>query len=184
MSQDLSESLSDNDLLARIGRGDIEAFQTFHQRHVAKVTATARQLARDSQLAEDIAQEVFTGVWMRARTFDPARGEATGWLYTLVRNRMIDHWRRSDRGAGVTLADEPRQPDRRDASRAVLQMTLRQALAQVPEDQRQAVEMAYFGGLTYEETAGCLSLPVGTLKSRIRLALRTMRSVLMEEARA
>ena len=168
---------ADEHLLARIARGDVDAFQTFYDRHSSRVVAYACKLARDRHLAEDVAQEVFTSVWTKAASFRPERGDTPGWLYTLTRNKFIDHWRRGPKSAVTEEIDDQRlaapQGEERD-----LHLTMRQALAQVSPDQRKAIETAYFGGLTYEETAGELELPVGTLKSRIRLGLRTMRTLL------
>ncbi|HYN21514.1 MAG TPA: RNA polymerase sigma factor [Thermoanaerobaculia bacterium] len=172
----------DEELLARIAEGDLEAFQSFYERHASRVGAYARQLARDAHLAEDVMQEVFTSVWTKAASFRPERGDAAGWLYTLTRNKFIDHWRRTSKAGKSEEIDDRRLPDPEKQERD-LQLTLRQALAQVSPDQRKAIEMAYFGGLTYQETAGELELPVGTLKSRIRLGLRAMRNVLEEGRR-
>ena len=172
---------SDEQLLARIAEGDLGAFQTFHDRYAARVAAYARQLGRDRHLDEDIGQEVFTTVWTRAASFNPARGDAAGWLYILTRNKVIDLWRRNSKGGPAEEIDDRRLAARREEDD--LRLTLRQALSQVPPEQRQAIEMAYFDGLTYQETAHELELPEGTLKSRIRLGLRTMRSVLSQGRR-
>jgi RNA polymerase sigma-70 factor, ECF subfamily len=166
---------SDATLLARIAEGDLEAFQTFYGRHAGRVLAYARQLGRGADLVEDVVQEVFVAVWRRAASFRPDRGDPTGWLYTITRNKLVDHWRRQGETAepgeiaSLALAEE----DSGD-----LRVTMRQALARVAPDQRRAIEMAYFGGLTYEETARRLDLPVGTLKSRIRSGLKTLRTLL------
>lgn len=168
---------ADEHLLARIAQGDTAAFQTFYERHASRVVAYACKLARDRHLAEDVAQEVFTSVWTKAASFRPERGDAPGWLYTLTRNKFIDHWRRGPKAAITEEIDDERLPGRTGEEKD-LHLTMKQALAQVSPDQRKAIEMAYFGGLTYEETAGELALPVGTLKSRIRLGLRTMRTLL------
>lgn len=170
----------DADLLARIAGSDREAFRAFHERHARRVTAYARQLCRDRHLAEDVTQEVFTSVWTRAGSFRPERtaGDALGWLYALTRNKLIDHWRRGPKGMEAGEVDEQRLSD--DPDGRELRVVLRQALARVPPDQREAIELAYFGGLTYQETAGELELPLGTLKSRIRLGLKALRNVLGE----
>ena len=171
----------DETLLAQIADGDLGAFQTFHDRYAARVATYARQLNHDRQLDDDIVQEVFTQVWTRAASFNPARGDAAGWLYTLTRNKVIDLWRRSSRGGQAEEIDDRRLAARREEDD--LRLTVRQALSRVPPEQRQAIEMAYFDGLTYQETAQELDLPEGTLKSRIRLGLRTMRSVLTQGRR-
>lgn len=176
----------DETLLARIADGDLGAFQTFHDRYAARVATYARQLSHDRQLDEDIVQEVFTSVWTRAASFNPERGtepgSAAGWLYTLTRNKVIDLWRRSSKGGPAETIDNRRLPARREEED--LRLTLRQALSHVSPEQRRAIEMAYFDGLTYQETAQELELPEGTLKSRIRLGLKTMRSVLSQGRRA
>lgn len=170
------EGPSDEQLLARIAQGDLDAFQSFYDRHASRVVGYACKLARDRHLAEDVTQEVFTSVWTRAASFRPERGDAPGWLYTLTRNKFIDHWRKGSRTTTEEI-DDDRLPAARGEQKD-LHLTMRQALAHVPPDQRKAIEMAYFGGLTYQETAGELELPVGTLKSRIRMGLRAMRAVL------
>lgn len=174
-----SADLLDETLLAATARGDLDAFHTFYGRHAGRVLAYARKICRDAALAEDIAQEVFTAVWTRAGTFRPDRGSTHAWLYTLTRNKLVDHWRKLGRDCDMEGIDDlailaPVSGDRD------LRLTLHQALARVPSEQRQAIETAYFDGLTYEETASRLDLPLGTLKSRIRVGLRALREALGE----
>jgi len=177
MSTDTPEDSRDETLLAATARGDLDAFQVFYERYAGRVLAYARRVSRDASLAEDITQDVFTAVWTRAATFRPDRGGAPAWLYTLTRNKLIDHWRRSGGAAELEPLDDLHlAAPGTDAGD--LRLTVQQALARVPPEQREAIEIAYFGGLTYEETADRLALPVGTLKSRIRLGLRTMRATL------
>jgi RNA polymerase sigma-70 factor (ECF subfamily) len=162
-------------LLGRIAAGDIEAFQAFYGRYAGRVLAYARQLCRQGDAAEDVAQEVFVAVWRRAASYRPERGDVTGWLYTITRNKLVDLWRRTGE------ANDFGELDERLAGAAEpedLNLSIRQALSRVAPDQRRAIEMAYFGGLTYEETARRLELPLGTLKSRIRSGLKTLRSLL------
>ena len=177
MRADASGEPRDEILLAATARKDLDAFQAFYERYAGRVFAYARRLSRDAALAEDLTQEVFTAVWTRAGTFQPDRGGAAGWLYTLTRNKLVDHWRRSRGGTESQPIDDQRTPTS-GGEGGDLRIILRQALARVAPEQRRAIEMAYFGGLTYEETAGRLALPVGTLKSRIRLGLRTLRTAL------
>lgn len=177
MSTETPEETRDENLLAAIARGDLDAFQTFYERYAGRVLAYARRVSRGATFAEDVTQEVFTAVWMRAATFRPDRGGAPAWLYTLTRNKLVDHWRR----AGGVVELEPLdhlQVAASDAEAGELRLAVQQALARVPPEQREAIETAFFGGLTYEETASRLALPVGTLKSRIRLGLRAMRAAL------
>ncbi len=167
----------DVSLLARIAAGDLDSFQSFYRRHAGRVLAYARQLGKSAELAEDVAQEVFVAVWNKAASFRPDRGDAAGGLYTMTRNKLIDHWRKA--GSGAELGGLDLQALAGGEGQGVdLLLAVRQALTQVDPEQRRAIEMAYFGGLTYEETAERLKLPVGTLKSRIRTGLKLMRSVL------
>jgi RNA polymerase sigma-70 factor, ECF subfamily len=174
--QGLAEA-ADPVLLARIAAGDIEAFQVFYQRHAGRVLAYARQLGRRPDLAEDVVQEVFVAVWRKAASFRLDRGDPCGWLYTITRNKLVDLWRRSGETASLEGLDLQLLAGPEGQGGELL-LTMRQALNHVAPDQRSAIELAYFGGLTYEETAERLRLPLGTLKSRIRSGLKTLRSVL------
>ncbi len=167
-------------LLQRIAGGDIEAFQAFYQLHAGRVLAYARQLGRRADLAEDVVQEVFVAVWRKAASFRADRGDPLGWLYTITRNKLVDLWRKAGETSGLDEIQWQQLPDGEGSGsdRGDLLLTVHQALARVPAEQRTAIEMAYFGGLTYEETAERLRLPVGTLKSRIRTGLRSLRAVL------
>lgn len=172
---------NDVTLLARIAEGDLEAFQTFYGRHAGRVLAYARQLHRGkggqgADPVEDVVQEVFVAVWRRAASFRPDRGDPAGWLYTVTRNKLVDHWRRRGETAELDELDAGSLAEAEGTDD--LRVTMRQALARVAPDQRLAIEMAYFGGLTYEETARRLDLPVGTLKSRIRSGLKALRTLL------
>lgn len=163
--------------LAAVAEGDIAAFQRLYQRFAPALLAYARRCCREELLAEDVVQEVFVTVWQKARSYQPERGDVASWLFTIVRNKLIDHWRRTG-SAGERGALDFEQLPARAEPRSDLLLTLRKALDQVTPEQRTAIELAYFGGLTYEETAERLRLPLGTLKSRIRLGLRTMRGLL------
>ena len=169
----------DESLLAAIAHGDLEAFHQLYERYAGRVLACARHLCRDAALAEDVTQEVFTAVWTRAGTFRPDRGSAPAWLFTLTRHKLVDHWRRTGRGAEMEALDDLRHPAQPPED-GDLRLSLRKALAHTSPEQREAIQMAYFHGLTYEETAARLALPLGTLKSRIRLGLRAMREVMSQ----
>ncbi|HEX6899678.1 MAG TPA: RNA polymerase sigma factor [Thermoanaerobaculia bacterium] len=166
----------DGDLLDRIAQGDLDSFQTFYGRYAGRVLAYARQLGRNRDGVEDVVQEVFVAVWRRAASYRPDRGDPAGWLYTITRNKLVDHWRRLGGAGEPGDFDDLPFPAWEDGGD--LRLAMRQALAQVAPEQRRAIEMAYFGGLTYEETAQRLDLPVGTLKSRIRSGLKRLRTLL------
>ncbi len=178
LSRPDAEVTDDSALLAAIAHGEIQAFQTFYERYSARVTSYARQLSRDHETDEDLVQEVFVTVWRKAATYKPDRGDAAGWLYTMTRNKLVDQWRRTREKAVELDAMHSWEMPAIAAPEEHVFLSVRKALSEVAPDQREAIEMAYFGGLTYEETAVRLELPVGTLKSRIRAGLRTLRTVL------
>lgn len=168
---------SDESLLRRVAEGDIQAFQSFYQRYSGRILSYARQLSHNNRdFAEDVVQEVFVAVWRRASSYRPDRGDPAGWLYTITRNKMVDLWRKQ--GDGSEMSEIEEDACLTSVADEELRVTMRQALAQVSVEQRRAIELAYFGGLTYEETAQRLELPVGTLKSRIRAGLKSLRAVL------
>jgi RNA polymerase sigma-70 factor (ECF subfamily) len=168
---------SDEGLLRRISEGDLAAFHLFYQRYSGRILSYARQLSHNNRdFAEDVMQEVFVSVWRRAASYRSERGDPAGWLYTIARNKMVDLWRKQ--GDGRELAEIEEETLFSLPGEGDLRLTMKQALAQVSAEQRRAIELAYFGGLTYEETAKRLDLPVGTLKSRIRAGLKSLRLVL------
>jgi RNA polymerase sigma-70 factor (ECF subfamily) len=163
--------------LAEIARENFAAFQQLYQRFAPALLGYLRQLCRDDMLAEDLVQEVFVTVWQKAGSYRPDRGDAAGWLYAIARNKLIDHWRRTGVARDMEALDFEQLPARVEHG-SDLMLTLRKVLGQVPAEQRTAIQLAYFGGLTYVETAERLRLPVGTLKSRIRIGLKSMRNLL------
>ncbi len=177
--QRMTPQPSDLELLQRIAAADREAFRLFYDRHAPQILAYVRSLGRSRDASEDVVQEVFLAVWRKAGTYRPERGDVAGWLYTMTRNKVVDQWRRlptgSDQSTEESLAALSERPE---AESRVVSISLRKAMAALKLEQRQALELAYFGGLTYEETAERLKLPVGTLKSRIRAGLALMRGVL------
>lgn len=172
---------TDAALIAAIAAEDRDAFRAFYDRYAAKVLSYVRMLARQRETAEDVVQEVFLSVWRKAPSYRPDRGDVPGWLYTITRNKLVDVWRRKgglvedeDFDFGQLLAQDA------GAEGQVVALAVRRALGELKPEQRQALELAYFGGLTYEETAERLALPLGTLKSRIRAGLAILRGVLSE----
>jgi RNA polymerase sigma-70 factor (ECF subfamily) len=174
---------ADADLVARIAAGDASAFRAFYDRYAGRILAYVRQISRHPEGADDVVQEVFLAVWRKAASYRPERGDVPGWLYTITRNKLVDLWRRK----GGTVEDDAFDLESlvggdRGADGHVVDLSVRKALADLTREQREAVELAYFGGLTYEETARRLELPLGTLKSRIRSGLARMRARLAPEA--
>lgn len=172
---------NDLDLLQRVAVADRDAFRQFYDRHSPQVLAYVRSLGRSRDASEDVVQEVFLSVWRKAGTYRPERGDVAGWLYTMTRNKVVDLWRRLPTGSDQSTEESlTALSERPEAESRVISISLRKAMGDLKLEQRQALELAYFGGLTYEETAERLKLPVGTLKSRIRAGLALMRGVLSE----
>ncbi len=176
--------LSDEELLRRIADGDQDALLTLYDRYGRLVYSLAYKVLQDHQLAEEVTQDVFTRVWKAAATFDPKKSRFTTWLTSITRNRAIDILRRRRArgltGAGeaelntaITRADERFSPEHHLRSLAV-----REALEQLPPAQREVLELAYFGGLTQREIAERLHIPLGTVKTRMRLGMMKLRDLL------
>ncbi|MBI3242958.1 MAG: sigma-70 family RNA polymerase sigma factor [Chloroflexi bacterium] len=178
--------LTDVELIARVQRGEPAALEALYDRYAPWMLGLAARLVGQREAAEDILQEAFFQVWQRAETFNPARGAFPAWLITIVRSRSIDHLRRrSTRPADDAFTHEA-WADLPDPNFDVLTIVSQQerrlwiqgALACLPEDQRQVVELSFFGGLTRREIAARLCLPEGTIHTRARLALQKLRSLL------
>jgi RNA polymerase sigma factor (sigma-70 family) len=172
---------TDEELLAAIARGDERALAELYDRLGRVAYGLALRVVRDPALAQDAVQDAFLGVWRTAAAFDPRRGRAQTWLLTLVHRRAVDVVRREDRRRGEQLEDAPiasgastdEEASVREQRRAV-----QAALAQLPVDQREALELSYYGGLSQSELAERLGIPLGTVKSRVFAGLAKLRELL------
>jgi RNA polymerase sigma-70 factor (ECF subfamily) len=182
-----SDELSDEDLLARLIDRDTDAFATLYDRHSRMAFGLAYRMLGDASAAEDVVQEAFLSVWRQADTFRPGRAAARTWLLSIVHHRAVDRLRRMDsREVVEATMDEP--PDRADERTDVEQevaalveaQQVRSALGVLPPDQRRAIELAYFGGHSHGEIARMLGIPTGTVKSRLRIGLEKLRTVLQD----
>lgn len=156
---------------------DQDAFAALFRHFAPRVKAFLMKSGADASLAEECAQEVMATLWNKAHLFDPARASVATWIFTIARNRRIDALRRQRRPEPEELPWGPEpEPDQEDAL-ALQQESERlgEALAQLPEKQRELIERAYFGELSHSEIAAETGLPLGTIKSRIRLALERLR---------
>jgi len=181
----IEDRAKDEAALDRMRRGDAEALAELYDRHARPVYSLALRVLQDEGDAEDIVQDVFSQAWRQAARFDAARGNVAAWLLTIARSRAIDRLRarraRPDRGAEL-----PPLPEIADAAPAAdLQLLaaeqvarIRGALAALPLLQRVAIELAYYEGLTHTEIAERLEQPLGTVKTRIRLAMTKLREAL------
>lgn len=166
-------------LLERLARGDRAALAELFDSHGGLVNALALRILRDASEAEDVVQEVFLQVWRQAERYDASRGSPEAWLSTIARSRALDRLRRraARREESETAAPVAFQLPDSDAS-----LSVRKALELLPAEQRRAVELAYFGGLTQTEIADTLGQPLGTVKTRIRTALLRLREALASPA--
>jgi RNA polymerase sigma-70 factor (ECF subfamily) len=160
---------SDEEVLTLVASGSDVAFRTIWQRYGAAVFSLCLRRLSDRGSAEDATQEAFTNVWKRAATFDPGRGSAAGWLYAVARNAAAQEARHHRRDAvPVAVLDESQASDEEDA---VTRLAVHAALTRIPATEREVLELAYFDDLSHSQIADRLSLPLGTVKTRIRSGL-------------
>jgi RNA polymerase sigma-70 factor (ECF subfamily) len=182
-SDDLSHA-SDTQLIVAIGRWRQDALAEAYRRHAGAVFALARRLLVDATLAEEVVQEVFLRIWNQPEKFDPERGTLRSYLLAQCHGRSVDllrsetsRRRREERDARRTAEDGY------DLEHEVVDLAVaervKEALATLPEVEREAIALAYFGGHTYREVADLLDQPEGTVKSRIRTGLKRLRSELV-----
>ena len=176
MTEDSPETWTAAMLRIRDDR-DEQAFVALFRHYAPRVKAFLMRSGADAGLAEECVQEVMATVWRKAHLFDPARASVATWVFTIARNKKIDVLRRQRRPEPEDLPWGPEaEPDQEDI--LGLQQDserLGQALANLPEKQRELIEKAYFGDLSHSEIAAATGLPLGTIKSRIRLALDRLR---------
>jgi RNA polymerase sigma-70 factor (ECF subfamily) len=184
-----STEMEDGELLQGVARGDQDALLMLHKRYVNLVYSMAWRVLQDVGLAEEVTQDIFLKLWHKGQQYDPARGRFSSWLLSVTRFAAIDRLRREDRQpAQANLAagdqDETAALERllpTDHAAWERGQHLRMVLEQLPLEQRQIIELAYFGGLTHSELAEHLGLPLGTVKGRLRLGLEKLRALWLDE---
>jgi RNA polymerase sigma factor (sigma-70 family) len=176
--------LSDEAVVALIARSDEQALAELYDRFGRVAYGLALRILRDAALAEDAVQEAFLTAWRRADTFMPERAKASTWLLTLVHRRAVDLVRREERRRAEPLEAAEEHAGEAPAEDAVWLRYERErvqaALRRLPDQQREALELAYYGGFTQSELAERLGQPVGTIKSRMFSGLGRLRDLLAE----
>ena len=180
--------IADDQLVARIAQGDAAALEVLYDRYVRQCFGLAMRMLGDSALSEEVVQEVFLKVWTNPGSYSSQKGKFASWLLSLVHHRCIDELRRRSRtevaleddetgGVLSTEADPGLEPGDQvwvmEQQRAV-----RDALKKIPQNQRQVLELAYYRGLSHSEIAARLGQPLGTVKTRIRLGMQSLRQLL------
>jgi RNA polymerase sigma-70 factor (ECF subfamily) len=183
---DEAENQYSIDLLRRVAEGDEAAFAVLYERFSPVLYGVAFRMMNDAGEAEDVLQEGLNYMWRRANQFDPSRSSAFAWATMIVRNKAIDKLRIRLRGERLQeRLNAFRDPDTSQGDTSALEPAFREerarvrsALAELSDDQRQALELSFFSGLTHEEIANQLGTPLGTVKARIRRGLLRLRQVL------
>lgn len=164
--------------------GDANAVAVLYDRYGRAAYGLAYRITNDATMAEDAVQDAFVSVWRQCGRFDAARGQARSWLLTIVHHKAVDAVRRRSGRAERSLPEGPGEFLATQGNPAELAewsldaAAVRQALRLIPEDQRRTIELAYFAGLTHVEIAQQMSVPPGTVKSRLRIGLEKMRDSL------
>jgi RNA polymerase sigma-70 factor (ECF subfamily) len=176
----------DVELLRQIAAGNRAAFAEFYDCHSTLMFSVASKILNDAGEAEDVLQEVFVQIWEKAGKFDPKLGRAASWTAILVRNKAIDRIRASQRrsrlaeeaGVAHAIAEEVSDSANENFYGHDKAKFIHSAIVELPEEQRQAIELAYFSGLTQDEISKKLNAPLGTIKARIRRGLLKLRDQL------
>jgi RNA polymerase sigma-70 factor (ECF subfamily) len=182
-------ALADEELMARVYDGDARAFEVIFDRHAGAAFALAYRMCGRRPLAEEIVQEAFMSLWRSSARYDASRGSVRSWVLRVVHNRAVDAFRREPANPAHDVSDgwiaevlPARERTDEEAQRRSDARLVRSALEDLPRDQRQVIELAYFGGFSHAQIATALGLPAGTVKGRMRLGLSKLRLALGEPA--
>jgi RNA polymerase sigma-70 factor, ECF subfamily len=179
--------LADEDLMGLVQEGDARAFEVIFDRHGDVAFSLAYRMCGRRTTAEDVVQDAFLSLWRSGARYDRSRGSVRSWVLGVVHNRAIDFFRRESVRTGRDVSDDEavqrlasgesteREVQRRDDAALV-----RAALSELPDEQRQVIQLAYYGGFSHTEISSMLDLPAGTVKGRMRLGLTKLRVTLAD----
>jgi RNA polymerase sigma-70 factor (ECF subfamily) len=173
-----------NDLLAQVAEGDQSAFAALYDQTASRVLGLVRRLLKDFAQSEEVTQEIFVEIWRNSKRYDPNKGSALTWILTMAHRRAVDRIRASqssrDRDTRIGIRDLDREYDSVSESVeiSVEHERVGKALSRLTELQRQAVTLAYYGGYSHSEVAAMLSVPIGTVKTRLRDGMIRLRDEL------
>jgi len=179
----MSDELTDLELMKRIARKDSNALQLIYERYERPMYTFAYRIVKDSMLAEEILQELFLRIWNAAEKYDEDQGKLSSWMFTLTRNIAIDGLRRRQIRTAQQVVETEQlnrtQDESADTENAVeakvIGEQVREAMRNLSQDQHQVVELIYFGGYTQQEVSVNCDIPLGTVKSRVRLAMKALK---------
>jgi RNA polymerase sigma-70 factor (ECF subfamily) len=181
------ESTTDEVLIQRIALGDEQAFALLYDRYGKPAYSLAFRILGDGPDAEDVVQEAFLNVWRMARSFDSRRGTARTWILSVIHHRAVDVYRRR-RGMVQTNPSQDFQQPMLEVGEVWQEVVgnlnreaISNALNQLPEEQCKVIELAYFAGYTHREIAEIMQMPLGTVKSRIRIGVEKLRNLLKDQ---
>ncbi len=178
-----SSAMSDEELCIRVSRGDVEAFDLLYDRHAAHVNGVCYQFLRSREESEEVLQEIFLALWEGKIRYQSERARLSTWLFCVAKNRCLDRLKASSRRRPHgPIPQELISPDcdnpETDAQASEERSQVHRALAELPPEQRQAIEFCFFRSPNYREAAEALRIPCGTLKSRVRSAMRRLAETL------
>ncbi len=181
------DDLRDEQLITLIAHGEKDALEVFYNRYASSVFSLARYMLKEPALAEEATQDVFLNLWLKASSYNPQRGTTRAWFMSVAHHRIIDLIKAQKRGAKsvdqvdhdlLDLRPSSRPNTEEEAHRNLEREQIMELLATLPKEQREVILLAYFEGYSQSEIADKLGQPLGTVKTRIRLAMQKLRAAL------
>ncbi|WP_042196560.1 RNA polymerase sigma factor [Paenibacillus camerounensis] len=187
----MNEVADDVQLMQQIRQKDPDALEKLYDRYEQMIYSFAYRIVKDSMAAEEVMQELFMRIWKNAEQYDSAKGKLPTWMFTVTRNIAIDQLRKTNSRPAQQSADSEEVQQLRDTGAMTEDMVemllageqVREALLELSRDQQQVVDLIYYQGLTQQEAAYHVAVPLGTVKSRVRLAMRQLQKRLIHWGR-